>query len=83
MGNIRKLNKAVNIIGKNLKKLRNVHEIKYNNNILVITFKKGKHNLANLLDYFKEEKIKYQNINSKLPTLNDVFLELTGKELRD
>lgn len=68
---------------ENLKKLRNVHEIKYNNNILVITFKKGKHNLANLLDYFKEEKIKYQNINSKLPTLNDVFLELTGKELRD
>lgn len=67
----------------NLKKIKNVHEIKYQKNILSITFKKGKNNLANLLEYLKEEKIKYLNIYSSTVTLNDVFLELTGKELRD
>ena len=66
-----------------LKKIKNVHEIKYQKNILSITFKKGKNNLANLLEYLKEEKIKYLNIYSSTVTLNDVFLELTGKELRD
>ena len=35
------------------------------------------------MEYLKENKIKYNKIYSERPTLNDVFLELTGKELRD
>ena len=31
----------------------------------------------------KKESINYNKIYSERPTLNDVFLELTGKELRD
>ena len=31
----------------------------------------------------KKESINYNKIFSERPTLNDVFLELTGKELRD
>ncbi len=50
---------------------------------LIISYNKGTHNLSNLVDYFKDKKIKYNRIYSELPTLNDVFLELTGKELRD
>jgi ABC-2 type transport system ATP-binding protein len=36
-----------------------------------------------MIDYLKKESIKYNKIYSERPTLNDVFLELTGKELRD
>ncbi len=66
-----------------IKKFKNVDEVIYNNNILFIRYKKGKNNLDTLLDYLKEEHIKYNKIYSERPTLNDVFLELTGKELRD
>lgn len=66
-----------------LKKMENVDEVIYNNNILLITYKKGKNNLVELMEYLKKEEIKYSKIYSERPTLNDVFLELTGKELRD
>ena len=36
-----------------------------------------------MIEYLKNEKINYSKIFSERPTLNDVFLELTGKELRD
>ena len=55
----------------------------YDGSILYITYTKGKHNLCDLIDYFKENKIHYSKIFSELPSLNDVFLELTGRELRD
>ena len=66
-----------------IKNLENVDEISYNGNILLVTYKKGKNNLIELIDYLKKESIKYNKIYSERPTLNDVFLELTGKELRD
>ncbi len=62
---------------------KNVDGVSYDNNILLITYKKGKNNLVEIMDYMKKEKIKYNNIFVMRPTLNDVFLELTGKELRD
>ena len=55
----------------------------YNGNMLFITYKKGKNNLVDIMEYLKKEKIKYNKLYSERPTLNDVFLELTGKELRD
>ena len=66
-----------------IKELKNVDEIKYNGNMLLITYKKGKNNLVEIMEYLKEDRIKYNKIFSERPTLNDVFLELTGKELRD
>ena len=45
--------------------------------------KKGKNNLDKLLDYLKDKNLHYSSIYAERPTLNDVFLELTGKELRD
>lgn len=69
-------------LGK-IKELKNVDEVKYNDNILFITYKKGKNNLVEIMEYLKTNKIKYNKIFSERPTLNDVFLELTGKELRD
>ncbi len=66
-----------------IKKIKNVDDVVYINNNLIVTYKKGKDNLNNFIDYLKEEKIPYNKIYSERPTLNDVFLELTGKELRD
>lgn len=68
---------------KELQKNKNIEEITYENGILFIVYNKGKNNLENLIDYLKENKVKYSSIYSERPTLNDVFLELTGKELRD
>ncbi|MDE5539461.1 MAG: ABC transporter ATP-binding protein, partial [Bacilli bacterium] len=68
---------------KEIESFKNVDEVLYSNNVLFITYEKGKNNLGDLIDYLKKEKIKYDRIYSERPTLNDVFLNLTGKELRD
>ena len=66
-----------------IKQFKNVEDVTYNNHILLITYKKGKNNLGDFIEYLKKESIPYHNIYVMRPTLNDVFLELTGKELRD
>ena len=66
-----------------IKVFKNVEDVTYDGKNLYITYKKGKNNLSDLIDYMKDKKIKYNKVFSELPTLNDVFLELTGKELRD
>ncbi len=66
-----------------IKKKENVDEVKYDANILLVTYKKGQNNLVELIEYLEREKIEFNKIYSERPTLNDVFLELTGKELRD
>lgn len=68
---------------KEIKKGKNIAEVTYTNNMLLVTYKEGDNNLVSLMDYLKKESIKYNKIYSERPTLNDVFLELTGKELRD
>ena len=66
-----------------IKELKNVDDVTYTNNVLLVTYKKGKNNPVDMIDYLKIESINYSKIYSERPTLNDVFLELTGKELRD
>jgi len=66
-----------------INKFKTVEVATYSNNTLLITYKKGKNNLLELMEYLKKERIKYNNIFVERPTLNDVFLSLTGKELRD
>lgn len=66
-----------------IKVQNNVDNVSYADNNLVIYFKKGKNNIVSLIEYLKKENIVYNKIYSMVPTLNDVFLELTGKELRD
>lgn len=66
-----------------IKSLPHVLSLEYKNHLLKVRFSKGKHNLLRLLDLLKEEEISSSGVHSELPTLNDVFLEITGKELRD
>lgn len=68
---------------KDILNFKNVENVTYTGTLALITYKKGKNNLLELIDYLKKEGVKYNKIFSERPTLNDVFLELTGKELRD
>lgn len=66
-----------------LKKFSNIISVEYKDRLLVIHSGKGQNNLEKVLDFIKREGIQFGKIYSELPTLNDVFLEITGKELRD
>ena len=70
------------IINK-LKEQKNIIEVKYEDNILNVTYEKGEENLEEMISFLKDNNVFYSKIFSELPTLNDVFLELTGKKLRD
>jgi len=66
-----------------LRDLRHADEVTYDESILRISFAGGKHNLVRVLNYLQENEFAFGRVYSELPTLNDVFLEITGKELRD
>lgn len=70
------------IIGE-IKNMDHVVNVEYNNNTCYVEFEHGEYNLINLIDLLKKENINYKSLSSSKPTLNDVFLDLTGKELRD
>ena len=66
-----------------LKRLPYVSSAEISGSQLLIKSEHGKNNLAAVLDYLNTQHIAYGKIFCELPTLNDVFLEITGKELRD
>ncbi len=66
-----------------IRRLRHVYQADYAENRLSICCNGGKHNLVHILDYLQKNEIGFGRVYSELPTLNDVFLEMTGKELRD
>ncbi len=68
---------------KALGQLGHVYQVEYENGKLILKCSGGKHNLIKVLDYIQTHDIPCGRVYSELPTLNDVFLEITGKELRD
>jgi ABC-2 type transport system ATP-binding protein len=75
--------KIDNNILEDVRNLPNIISAEFNGNFLVAKSSSGKNNLAFLMDYLKSKDIDVGKIYSEPPTLNDVFLEITGKELRD
>ncbi len=65
------------------KTLPDVLDIKQDNQMIHISFQGKDDHLEKLIDVLREYNIQYHSLFSERPTLNDVFLELTGKELRD
>ncbi|HLR36311.1 MAG TPA: DUF4162 domain-containing protein, partial [Tissierellales bacterium] len=76
------LNIEDEIVNK-IKDIPHVIDIEKDDENYVIKFENGLNNLSNLLEFIKENNLTYTKLHSQLPSLNDVFLELTGKELRD
>lgn len=66
-----------------LDSIAHVLSVEKSNTEYIIKFENGKNNLSKLLDFIKEENLIYTKLYSQNPSLNDVFLELTGKELRE
>ncbi|MDF2535036.1 MAG: transport system ATP-binding protein [Bacillales bacterium] len=66
-----------------IRKLPNISSAELNDNLLVVKSSKGNNNLLSLMDYLKNNNISIGKVYSEPPTLNDVFLEITGKKLRD
>ena len=63
--------------------LPHVFDLHYENQILILRCTGAQHNLIRLLNYLQSQDITFGRVFSELPTLNDVFLEITGKQLRD
>ena len=57
--------------------------VDYDGKELVIRCRQGEHNLQDVLTVLESTQTSYGHLTSRPPSLNDVFLELTGKELRD
>ena len=71
---------------ENIKEIENiphVFDVSYNEQTLVVRCTGAKHNLIRILEYMNNKDISFGRVFSELPTLNDVFLEITGKKLRD
>lgn len=68
---------------KAINNTENVYEVTYGEGKLKIALAGGKHNLLNILDVLKGQGTVFGQVYSERPTLNDVFLTITGKELRD
>ena len=68
---------------KAISQLPKVFEVKYENQVLQVNLSNGQHNLIHILTYLQEQNLSFGRVSSALPTFNDVFLEITGKQLRD
>ena len=65
-----------------LRRLDNIFSVDYDGKHLKIEAGKG-NNVVGVIKLLEEKGYRMKNVYSEQPTLNDVFLELTGKELRD
>ena len=68
---------------QDIRSLPHVFDLHYENQILILRCTGAQHNLLRLLNYLQSQDITFGRVFSELPTLNDVFLEITGKQLRD
>ena len=66
-----------------LKKIENVKEALYKEGVITIFINQSEANLQSIIDVLVNSKVKIQNVNIQTPTLETVFLNLTGKSLRD
>lgn len=66
-----------------IRSLPHVFDLNYTNQILTVRCTGACHNLIHILNYLQKHDLPFGQVFSEQPTLNDVFLEITGKQLRD
>lgn len=66
-----------------LRDIPHVIKVSQKNDGYEIHFEKSQNNLPNLIKFVEENQLTYSQISSEKPSLSNIFLELTGKELRD
>ena len=62
-----------------IRSLSHVFDLSYQDQTMILRCSGAKHNLIRVLNYLQEQDIPFGRVFSELPTLNDVFLEITGK----
>ncbi|AKG74841.1 ABC transporter ATP-binding protein [Salinicoccus halodurans] len=68
---------------KRLEELPHVVKVSSKNGNYLIHFETQENNLPNLIKFIESNDLTYTELTSERSTLSDIFLELTGKELRD
>ena len=66
-----------------IRELKNIFNVNYDGSILKVEAGSGKHNVVDIISVLQNGGYSLKRVFSEQPTLNDVFLELTGKQLRD
>ncbi|MCL2333086.1 MAG: DUF4162 domain-containing protein, partial [Actinomycetia bacterium] len=66
-----------------LRRIATVQQASYDGKTLEVRCASGAHNLSTVLDALHSHQIAFGRVYSEPPTLNDVFLEMTGTGLRD
>lgn len=66
---------------KKVKALPHIESVSLEGNHLEVRYKKGRNNLLLLLDCLTKAGVQIGDISNRAPNLNDVFMELTGKQL--
>lgn len=66
-----------------IEELSHVYEVSYDDKKLTVKCSGGSHNLIRILSVLQDNDLHFGRVFSELPTLNDVFLEITGTALRD
>ncbi len=66
-----------------LKKLPNIIDLSSSDNQVKLTFSKGSQPFAAIIDFIERNQLSYESLYAVKPSLNEVFLTLTGKELRE
>ena len=70
------------VIGE-ISELNHVYDVVLTDGRLTVSCSGGRHNLISVLDILKNHSLSFSRVYTELPTLNDVFLEITGTALRD
>ncbi|MBQ3856232.1 MAG: ABC transporter ATP-binding protein [Ruminococcus sp.] len=63
--------------------LPHIYDHSYDGSLLTVFCSGGKHNLIRVMEVLQKNDLSFGRVYTELPTLNDVFLEITGKALRD
>ena len=66
-----------------VERLGGVMEARAEDGRLIVNCRTGSHALIEILDLLRKSELAFGRVFSEPPTLNDVFLEMTGKQLRD
>ena len=66
-----------------IRNISHVYDVRIDEEDVIIKCDGGEHNLVHILNFLSEKQLPFGRVTTELPTLNDVFLEITGKELRD
>ena len=68
---------------QNVAVFEELQTLDYHDATLTLGFSSSDQNIINVLELFSSAAIPFGQLTTQIPTLNDLFLEITGKARRD